>query len=934
MRKSIWLVSAGLFAISAPAFAQDTTEGSTSTAQEGPTEAAAVEPADAEDAPRQDDAIIVTATRRNEALSDVPLAVSAVTGETLQNTGAVDIRGLNQVSPSLLVSSTSSEAGASVARIRGIGTVGDNAGLESSVAVFIDGVYRSRTGTALTELGPVDRIEVLRGPQGTLFGRNASAGLIHVITAKPRFAREIYGEATIGNYDMRRVELGATGSVTESLAARIDGIWMQRDGFLDDVIGGGDYNDRNRYLVRGQLLYEPDENLSVRLIADFAKKNEQCCAAVYQPTEDKVRTGPNTYLSQPSTIDFILTGLGGTILDDPYDRKISVTPGRSFNSDVIDYGASVEATYDFGGAELTSISAYRYNDYERGLDADFNDLDILYRDGSGGSANTFKTFTQELRLQGELWAGRLDWLVGAYYAHEKLKVVDNLAYGDDYEAYANCLAISNIAALGQTPSLLSPTSANCVSAAAAGAALANPLFPAALKPGLGLLAGFAPGLGGIGGFDAVSLASGLGMNPFNNVAVNDTFDQVSSNWALFTHNIFEITDGLKLTLGLRYTHEDKDLDMHLEDNNALCAAIGSNPLHPLFALRQIACVLPSAPGGEYSADGNKRESKFSGTAVLSWKPIDSILTYLSYSKGYKAGGFNLDRSALVRTGGTGAIIDNDSTRALRFDPELNDAFEIGLKYDGPGIDVNIALFRQDFKDFQLNTFNGINFEVENINSCSEGLNGADIDNSGATGDCDLIGGEVRSGVRSTGIEFEIFTRPARNMNVNLGITYADTRYRDDLVGAFGEPISAQLFQLSNRHISNASELVTTASLSWTPEIGSSGMRGLFYIDGRQMSDFNTGSDLDIEKRQKGFGVVNGRIGLHGRDNRWAVELWAQNLLDTKFKQIAFDMPLQGSCTERGALNNFCSPTPGRSTQLFGSFLGEPRTFGLTIRGKM
>src|SRR5687768_6664794 len=131
MRKSIWLVSAGLFAISAPAFAQDTTEGSTSTAQEGPTEAAAVEPADAEDAPQQDDAIIVTATRRNEAVSDVPLAVSAVTGETLQNTGAVDIRGLNQVSPSLLVSSTSSEAGASVARIRGIGTVGDNAGLES-----------------------------------------------------------------------------------------------------------------------------------------------------------------------------------------------------------------------------------------------------------------------------------------------------------------------------------------------------------------------------------------------------------------------------------------------------------------------------------------------------------------------------------------------------------------------------------------------------------------------------------------------------------------------------------------------------------------------------------------------------------------------------------------------------------------------------------
>src|SRR5439155_10437054 len=117
--------------------------------------------------------------------------------------GASDIRQLTQVSPSLLVSSTSSEAGGGVARIRGIGTVGDNPGLESSVAVFIDGVYRSRTGVGLTELGPLERIEVLRGPQGTLFGRNASAGLSSIITAKPLFTTQVDGERTIGNYNLR-----------------------------------------------------------------------------------------------------------------------------------------------------------------------------------------------------------------------------------------------------------------------------------------------------------------------------------------------------------------------------------------------------------------------------------------------------------------------------------------------------------------------------------------------------------------------------------------------------------------------------------------------------------------------------------------------------------------------------------------------------------
>ena len=160
----------------------------------GATEGAAVQDQASEQQPVNTGDIVITATRRNQALSDVPMAVSAVTAKKLRDTRARrDIRQLNQVAPSLLVSSTSSEAGAAVARIRGIGTVGDNPGLESSVGVFIDGVYRSRTGVGLTELGPLDRIEVLRGPQGTLFGRNTSAGLISIITAKPRFQPEFAG---------------------------------------------------------------------------------------------------------------------------------------------------------------------------------------------------------------------------------------------------------------------------------------------------------------------------------------------------------------------------------------------------------------------------------------------------------------------------------------------------------------------------------------------------------------------------------------------------------------------------------------------------------------------------------------------------------------------------------------------------------------------
>src|SRR6476659_5783440 len=243
MRKPVWLLSAAFVAVASPALAQPTSVSNTDTDKaaaqptQGATEGAAVQD-QARQQPTDNNEIVITATRRNEALSDVPLAVSAVTAETLEYTGANDIRQLNQVAPSLLVSSTSSEAGAGVARIRGIGTVGDNPGLESSVGVFIDGVYRSRTGVGLTELGALDRIEVLRGPQGTLFGRNTSAGLISIITAKPRFQPEFSGQIDIGNYNLRRFEISATGPLTDNIAVRLDAVNMRRDGFLHDVVSG------------------------------------------------------------------------------------------------------------------------------------------------------------------------------------------------------------------------------------------------------------------------------------------------------------------------------------------------------------------------------------------------------------------------------------------------------------------------------------------------------------------------------------------------------------------------------------------------------------------------------------------------------------------------------------------------------------------------
>ena len=184
----------------------------------------------------------------------------------------------------------------------------------------------------------------------------------------------------------------------------------------------------------------------------------------------------------------------------------------------------------------------------------------------------------------------------------------------------------------------------------------------------------------------------------------------------------------------------------------------------------------------------------------------------------------------------------------------------------------------------------------------------------------------------------MFTRPMRDVNFNLGATYTDTKYRKDLVGANGRALPFVLFQLPNRRLSNSSAFTATGSLSWTPAIGDSGLRALFYVDGRYTSSYNTGSDLDLEKTQRAYSLFNARIGLRGPRDAWAIELFAQNLLNKNYAQVAFDTFAQGACTARGASQGYCLPSANgnafRATQLYGAFLGEPRTYGLTLRAKL
>ena len=725
----------------------------------------------AQEAPQTEDTsdteIVVTAQGRSQVLSDVPVAISAVNAETLQNSGANDIRQLNQVAPSLLVSSTGSEANGS-ARIRGIGTVGDNPGLESSVPVFIDGVYRSRSGIGLNELGEIDRVEVQRGPQGTLGGRNSSAGLISIYSKKPSFTFGGSGELTYGNYDFMRGASSVTGPISEQLAFRVDGVYVKRDGFYRDDQNGRDINNRDRYFLRGQFLFEPTDALSVRLIADYTFRTEECCAATYvDPSVNQFIGDLNT----PSTAGVASTATSNNIINvlrdmgqplaafnQGFGRKVSVSPDRVFSGETKDYGFSGQVDYDFGGATLTSITAYRQYRSGQASDTDYGEVDILYRAPSDDAYRQFHTFTQELRLQGEAFDGKLDWLVGGFFANEKLTVRDNLRFGNQYGRFANCRLVSG----GSLASGYLPSSPACLSATVRGA----------IAGGLTALGAGGPAI--LAGLDRLDTLNNLG-------TTNDRYFQNGTNWAVFTHNIMHITDTVDLTLGLRYTKDKKKFDATFGNDNAVCtanqAALGSLLAGPLAAtaggIIGLSCQGNStAELNGVSIRDDRNEDQITGTAILSWKPVDDLLVYGSFARGYKAGGFNLDRSALkspvptfASVGGAQALVGN-----LQFDPELVDSYELGAKFSNGPFGLSVSAFRSDFSSFQLNTFNGTVFLVQNINGCNNLVGGssADTDLSNTTGSCAT--GDITYGVRTQGLELETSLTPARNFRMAAGLT--------------------------------------------------------------------------------------------------------------------------------------------------------------------
>lgn len=360
--------------------------------------------------------VIVSATRREADAQTIPVAVTAVSEQDIVNAGIRDTTGLQQLAPSLVVTVSNSETTGGVIRIRGVGTAGQNPGLEGAVGAFVDGVYRSRPGLALNDLLDVQQVEVLRGPQGTLFGKNTSAGAIVITTRKPEF--EFGGEvmAGLGSDGQQRLMGVITGPVVaDRLAFRLSGLVNRRDGYIEDVNSGADYNDRDRYSLRAQLLAEPTENLSLRLIADYIEKDEVCCAAPY------VRNG---------TRGALITSLGGTVFDPTREDDLVVAINTVPRSEVEEAGLSGHLDWALPLGQLKIIASTRTFNSARDSDVDNTDLDLanINNDVTKDRLNTL-----EATLQGE--TGRIDWLVGAYAFESTLNNPQTQVMGSDLGAF-------------------------------------------------------------------------------------------------------------------------------------------------------------------------------------------------------------------------------------------------------------------------------------------------------------------------------------------------------------------------------------------------------------------------------------------------------------------------------------------------------------------
>ncbi|MFM9852949.1 MAG: TonB-dependent receptor [Sphingomonadaceae bacterium] len=655
--------------------------------------------------------IIVTASKREQTLQDTPISVSVTTSESIERSQVRDLLDLQSLVPSLKVGQLQSSANTNFI-IRGFGNGANNAGIEPSVGVFIDGVYRSRSAAQIGDLPNIKRVEVLRGPQSTLFGKNASAGIISLVTEEPKFKLGGSAEVSYGNFNAVIAKADITGPITETIAASLAVNYNRRDGYGRNLNLGTKTNNRNRYGIRGQILVQPSDALKLRVIADYDKIDEVCCTVVNivdGPTGNAVRA------------------LGGRINS---NNRFSYDSFDNFDSTnkIENYGISGQIDYDLSDTlSLTSISSSRRVNTDTNQDSDFTSADLL---GLNRNRLNISTLTQELRLASN-FEGAFNFLLGGFYFRENIRSRTELTFGRDFRGYANLLSGGNYSGLEPTLRALLP----------------------------GTPAG-AFGSAGQGRFErynyknrAISVFGQVDIKPIEDLTLTGGFNYTNDRKAVIQNNVS--------------TDVFSSLDLVLAGVRAgVPATVAATAANPFLGLRGLQFLPPYLNFPNAVEDGKTSDSNFSYTLRLAYKFGRRVSGYATYATGFKASSFNLSTdsrpfardfipgspaqvpapaASAIRTAG---LAVNNLTTGTRFArPENASVYEIGLKGNFPGFGFNLAVFQQILKNFQSNIFQGTGFVLGNAEKQT-----------------------------TKGFEFDASLTPVKNLNVTGSITYLDPKF--------------------------------------------------------------------------------------------------------------------------------------------------------------
>ena len=818
---------------------------------------------DAQNTPLLDiEEIVVTSTKKNTTLQETPVSVSVIQMEDIERLAISDILDLQSSVPSLQINQTQFAA-QNTFQIRGFGNGANNPGVEPSVAISIDGVMISRNQSAINDLISVERVEVIKGPQSTLFGKNAIAGVINITTALPESDFGGKFQITAGEYSLSKIGGTVTGPISENTSFRLSASSHKRDGYTKNLELGTEINDRDRYAIRAQLLSELSENLTVRIIGDKDEAEEVCCTTAAL-LNGAVTIGADALLAPGKTTIINPVNTFG------YQTYLNFDPAGTIENQ----GISLHVDYDLGFANLSSITAYRESEQDVNGDVDFSSMPLL----TNGIYDEFETFTQEFRLTSNN-DGPLQWMVGAFYQDETVKHDRTVFYkeligpfvdlilspvGTSLNGIAGQVAVSALAQISALPS--------AVQSAVLGAPVSfPPLSPVQIGT---VLAGGSTGnplLDGAIGATIPGIAANTRSTWYktNGGLQNELFDMDNEAFSIFAQIDYDITSQTSISLGVSYSEDTKEVvsNVVIDDEFAAIPFI-LNPATAALTGFQFFPPFFNYPNG--NEDGKWTSDDVTHSIKLIHEFDDSLSMYVSHSTGFKAISTNLSANATVYAG-----LPMDS-RIYFADPEEAENFEIGLKKTFSNGYVNLSLFNMSVEGYQSNLFIGTGFNLVNI------------------------GEELHRGFEIDSLFFL-----SENLVVTFAGSYIDASFEDFKNGpcdrTFVPPASddcpivnggpARVKDFTGRTPSGVPEIAITVSATYSFDLtpNTSGyIRGEYvYEDEHQATD---AVPVEVPNALREVGTLNASFGLKHEPSGFGVMVWGRNINDDEYIYTGFNVP--------------------------------------------